>query len=223
MFLLGTIIVSAAIALVLFVVIIAGKKSSRLVSISIGVVLTLFGIWVADRFIVGAFCLPWECVSRNIDLESLLLDNADLPDDWMVNQTFDYAYIPRASAHYRERTFYRESLSANSSFNVHLYEYRSVRGASFQYDILRYQIPTSYSAHSTPLIPEFDLQINNASKHDFGCVFYDMKFTVCFYLARYDEYLLVLEMRFKDNKIQGEFFAAIVKLADSKFSMLSFK
>jgi hypothetical protein len=184
LFLLGTITVGAVLAVVVLVVLIVKRKYTRLITISIVIVFTLFSIWVADRFIAGALCLPWECISSSIQLEALLLNNTDLPDEWTVNHTFEYAYIPRASVEYRERTFSHNSASVNNNFYEHIYQYRSVRGAAFQYNKLKKELPTSYSYHSTLISPRFDIKASSASEYDFNCVFYDMEFTTCYYLAR---------------------------------------
>jgi len=45
-----------------------------------------------------------------------------------------------------------------------------------------------------------------------------MKVTVCYYLALYDEYVLLIEMPFAGDQISDEIFTEIVNLADEKFS-----
>jgi hypothetical protein len=66
--------------------------------------------------------------------------------------------------------------------------------------------------------PQFKLQVNYATEYDFGCAFYDLKNNFCYYLARYDEYVILLEMPFVDDQISDEIFSEIVNLADEKIS-----
>jgi hypothetical protein len=217
LFLLGTIIASAIlIPLALFAAIIR-KKITHLSMVSLGIVFTLLFIWVADRVIAGMFCLPWECVNRDIPLETGLLNDADLPDLWNVKATSNYVYVPRGSINYRERTFEYTSPPKSMVFYEEIYQYRSIRGASFQYQKLKKELPTSYSIESTPISPLFELQVKYASEYDFGCVFHK-KNTTCYYLARYNEYVLLLEMPFQGDSISGVTFTEIVGLADKKFS-----
>ncbi|HXD12415.1 MAG TPA: hypothetical protein VN653_20260 [Anaerolineales bacterium] len=218
MFLLGTIVVGFFLGIATLLVMLITKKKTRLNMISFGFVFTLVSIWITDRFIAGSFCFPWECIDREIDLDILLLNNGDLPDEWVVERTFDYAYIPRASFHYRERTFHYISATTNTGFYEEIYQYRSTRGASFQFNVLRRKLPTSYSIRTVTISPQFDLQVNYASEYDLGCVFYDLKNTVCYYLARYSEYVLLLEMPFSGNLIVEDDFVGIIKLADEKTS-----
>jgi hypothetical protein len=177
-------------------------------------------IWASDRFIVGTFCFPWECVHRNADLEALLLNNNDLPTGWTSEHTYDYAYVPRASSSYIERTFLDMSDLGYQSLYETIYQYRSVRGASFQFNKLIKELPTSYSIHSTLISPQLNLQVGYASAHVYNCVYDNKRATMCYYLARYEEYVLLIEMPFSGNQIADDIFSEMVRLADGKFSKI---
>jgi len=218
LFLLGTIIAGAILIPVAIFVAFTGKKNTRISALCLGIFFALLFIWIADRIIAGMFCLPWECVNQDVPLETVLLTNADLPDGWETGATSNDTYVPRAATNYRERTFDYTSPLRRMVFYEEIYQYRSIRGASFQYAKLKKELPTSYSVHSMPVSPTFELRATYASEYDFGCVFYDMKVLVCYYLAHYDEYMLLLEMRSSDNDISDEIFSEIVSLVDKKLS-----
>jgi hypothetical protein len=220
LFLVGILTLGLAFGIIALLEIIFVKKRPRLNGILFAIILSLVGIWTIDRLIAGLFCLPWECVVRNIELESLLLDNSDLSDEWKVGSTSNTVYVPRASTNYQERTFDYISPLRRMVFYEEIYQYRSIRGASFQYAKLKKELPMSYSPYSLSISPQFDVQVRYASDYDFGCVLYDAKVFVCYYLARYDENMLLLEMRASDNNISGEIFSEIIGLADNRFSII---
>ena len=191
------------------------KKKRYLNVIVFGTVATLLFIWVADRFIVGSFCLPWECVKRGVDVEFLLLNRTDLPDDWSVRQTFNYAYVPRASSAYVERTFHSDSKFLNKDFFQEIYQYRSVRGASFQYNAIKHDLPRQYSYGNDPLSPQVNLQINHATAYIIECLYSSQN--ICYYIAQYEEFVIVLEMPFSNSSVPIDDFINIIRLADEKF------
>ena len=219
-FLLGTLVLGVFLGFVVLAVILIAKKKTRLISISIALVSALLSIWIVDRFVVGSFCIPWECIHRELDLDSLLLDNVDLPSGWAVERTYDYAYVARSSSSYRERIFRHNLSTTNNVFYEKIYQYRSVRGASFQYNVLKNELPASYAIQYSKISLQFDLQIRYSSEYDYGCIFYDMKNTICYYLVRYDEYILLVEMPFHRDEISEENFYEIVDLADKKLSII---
>jgi hypothetical protein len=108
-FLVGIIVLAISFLLIASLAILFRKKDQRLNASMFGIIVTLLLLWIGDRFIVGSFCLPWECTRREIRIESILLDKADLPENWRIRHTFNYAYVPRASSAYVERIFHDES------------------------------------------------------------------------------------------------------------------
>lgn len=216
-FLLGTILVGLFLGVIAISLLLLGKKHPNFIKVSICIVVILMLAWVSDRFLVGTFCFPWECVDRGVDLETLLLNDDSFSGDWSVAWTIDYAYVPRSSFAYRERTFHRTSAYNNNAFYEEIYQYKSIRGAAFQFNLLRKDLPHYYSVHSIQLTPHFTIQVGHASEFDVGCV-YDMKNTLCYYIGRYVEYILVLEMPFSGDQILEKNFTQVVDLANERFS-----
>lgn len=213
------IIVVAAIFLLLGVVtmVFVGRRKSRFNTIAFGIILFLATVWILDRFIVGYFCVPWECSERNIQIERLLLDDEDLPEDWIIGQTFPYAYVPRASIAYIERTFDKDSDPVNDDFYQEVYQYSSNRGASFQYNGLKSDLPRQYTDSNELVFSEVKLQHNHSKRYVAGYVVGSR--STCYYIAQYDEYVVVLRMPFITETPPLEDFIKLVELADKKFSI----
>jgi hypothetical protein len=163
MFLLGTLALAFFLIIIVLTITRLGKKRRYLNFIVFGIVYGLLSIWTVDRFVAGLYCLPWECVNRNIAIETLLLDSSDLAEGWDVKFTFDYAYIPRASSNYVERTYHNYLESLNNEFYQEIYQYRSVRGAFFQYTRLEEDFPKYYLLDNKSKSLPKNLQNNNAT------------------------------------------------------------
>ena len=215
-FLLVTIVLTIFLLIIVLFTILIGKKKRYLNITAFGIVVTMLLIWIGDRFIVGSFCFPWECTRREIRIESLLLDTADLPENWSIRDTYNYAYVPRASSAYIERIFLKDLKLLDGGFIQEIYQYRSVRGASFQYDALKDDLPNQYSRRSEPILPQVNLQGNHAAAYVVGYIHGSP--SICYYIARYDEYIVVLKMRFSSEAVPLDDFIKIVQLADEKLS-----
>ncbi len=215
-FLLITITIAFSFMVIILLMTLLRRINRHTVISMIWFVGAMLSIWVADRFIVGAFCLPWECVKREITPEALLLNEADLPDDWVITQNFDYAYAERASSAYRERTFYSDLKSLNKYFFQEIYQYRSVRGASFQYNALKFDLPKQHSYRGEAITRQVEFQDSHATKYIMECLYSSEN--DCFYIAQYEEYILVIEMPPANSSVPLDDFIEIAQLADEKFS-----
>ncbi len=215
-FLLATIIFTLFLFSIVLVMMLLRKKNRRLNIIAFAIVASMLSIWVVDRFVVGFFCLPWECVKRNINIDALLLEEADLIDDWVVRKMLNYAYVPRASSAYVERTFHSDTKFQNKDFFQEIYQYRSVRGASFQYNALRYDLARKYSPRHELVFPQISFRDNNAKAYIIEC-FYNSG-NSCYYIAQYEEYVVVLEMPFLQKSTPLDDLIKIIHLVDEKFS-----
>ncbi len=198
------------------IMILIGKKQRRLNIAMVAIVITSISIWSADRFSVGVFCFPWECVKRDINIDTLLLEEADLIDDWMIRKTLSYAYVPRGSSAYVERTFHSNTKSENKDFFQEIYQYRSVRGASFQYNALKDDLARKYSPRHELVFPQVSLQENNAKTYNIQC-FYGSG-NSCYYIAQYEEYAVILEMPLQNRATSMDDFVEIIQLIDKKIS-----
>lgn len=180
-FLVGIIVLAIPFLLIALLAILFRKNNRRLNTSMFAIIVTLILIWVGDRFIVGYFCFPWECTRREIGIETLLLDTADMPENWSVSKTFNYAYVPRASSAYVERIFHNDSKLLNDEFYQEIYQYRSVRGASFQYDALKDDLPEYYSGRGEPVISQVKLPVSHAASYVAGCIYAAP--SICYYVA----------------------------------------
>ena len=215
-FLLVTIVSMIFLLIIVLFTILLGKKNLYLNITAFVIVVIMLSIWIGDRFVVGSFCFPWECTRRELRIESLLLGSADLPENWSISNTFNHAYVPRASSAYVERLFDNDSKLLNDEFYQEIYQYRSVRGASFQYDPLKDALPRQYSRRGEPIAAGVTLQGNHAAEYVIGYV-HDSP-SICYYIARYDEYIMVLKMPFSNETLPLDDFIQIIQLADEKFS-----
>lgn len=216
-FLLAAVVVTIFLLLGMLIMVLVGRRKSRFNIIALGIILLLATVWIIDRILVGYFCLPWECAERNIQIESLLLDNEDLPDDWIVGQTFPYAYVPRSSIAYIERTFDKGSNPLNDDFYQEVYQYSSIRGASFQYEDLKSDLPRQDMDKSQLIFPEVKFRDNHSKKYVASYVVGARR--TCYYIAQYDEYVVVLRMPFTTEAPPLEEFVKIVQLVDEKLSI----
>lgn len=216
-FLLSAVVVTIFLFLGMLIMVLVGRRKSRFNIIALGIILLLATVWIIDRIMVGYFCLPWECTERNIQIESLLLNNEDLPDDWIVGQTFPYAFVPRASIAYIERTFDKGSNLLNDDFYQEVYQYSSIRGASFQYEDLKSDLPRQYMGNSETVFPEVKFQDNHSKRYVASYVVGARR--TCYYIAQYDEYVVVLRMPFATEAPPLEEFIKIVQLVDEKLSI----
>ena len=166
----------------------------------------------------------WNCVNwnmllclrrREISLETLLLNEANLPDDWVITQTFNYAYVERASSAYMERTFYSNLKPVNKYFFQQIYQYPSIRGASFQYNALKFDLPRQHSYRVEPISRQVEYQGSHATEYIIECLYSSEN--VCLYVAQYEEYILIIEMPLADSSVPLDDFMEIVQLGDEKF------
>lgn len=215
-FLVFTITISFSFMIIILLMILLKRKNRHTIITMIAVVSILLSIWVADRFIVGAFCLPWECVGKEISLETLLLHEADLPDDWAITHTFNYAYVERGSSAYIERTFYSNLSPVNKYFFQQIYQYPSIRGASFQYNALKSDLPRQHLYRDEPISRQVEFPESHATEYNIECLYNSE--SVCFYIAQYEEYILVIERPLEDSSVALDDFIEIVRLADEKIS-----
>lgn len=219
MFLLAIIVLAFFLIIIVLSITRLGKKWRHLNVIVFAIVYGLLSVWVVDRFVAGLYCLPWECVKRNINVETLLLDTTDLPEGWVIKFTFDNAYIPRASSNYVERTYHNSLKSLNNEFYQEIYQYRSVRGAFFQYTRLKDDFPRHYSYASEPISLLSDLQNNHANTYTLG--YLSGSENLYYYIAQYKEFVLVVEMPFSESNAPIDDFIEIIQITDEKiFRML---
>ena len=192
------------------------KRQNRAVSLTfLSIVSLLLAVWVADRLIAGAFCYPWECISPQADTRDLLLKQADLPEGWMVGTTLDYTYDTRAAASYDERSFLSTRGTGPHKFYQEIYQYRSVRGASFQYEGLRNAVPGQYVHPAQPIPAQLSFPDSHAAKYFIGRL--DDSGHVIYYVAEYQQYLVVLAIPFSQQGIPPNEFIALVRSVDKKF------
>lgn len=182
------------------------------------IVFLLLALWAGDRFSVGAFCFPWECLEQNVNIHDLLLGDADQIDDWVIQKTLNYTYDPRASVSYAERTFHSDSKVQTNAFYQEIYQYRSVRAASRQYSTLNDDITSKYSVGHELGFPSLNLSTNKSDQYVVEC-FYGSG-NACFYVAQYEEFILVLEMPLKEKNAPMDEFIKLILLIDKKFSDL---
>jgi hypothetical protein len=220
---LSSIFLLATLVLALFLIIIVlsitrlGKKRRYLNVVVFCIVYGLLSIWIVDRFVVGLFCMPWECVKTNITVENLLLDIADLPKGWVVKFTYDYAYVPRASSTHIVRSYHNELKSINNEFYQEIYQYRSVRGALIQYTNLKNDFPRHFSSDNKLIALRANLPNNHANAYVLG--YLSGSRSRYYYIARYAEFVIVLEMPFSENPMQDEFIE-IIQVTDEKIVKL---
>ncbi len=215
LFLVGTITLSLILIVVALLMRLLKTQNRVVNAIFLSIIVLLVAVWVSDRFIVGALCYPWECINPQVDTKGLLLEKGDLPEGWMVGPTLDYTYDTRAAASYEERSFQNTADTGPHQFFQEIYQYLSVRGASFQYEGLINAVPGQYVQPAQPIPAQLSFPDGHATQYFIGRL--DDSAHLIYYVAQYRQYLVVLAMPYSQQGIPPNEFIALVRSMDKKF------